>query len=174
MLLALRAVLDRSAADHPPLARVGVALVEDDVARRVGVGEDGARVIGRVGDRPGAVLALAERVDGAGGQVGAEAVVQRLVARLRDKVGDAGSGVDVNEVRPFAAERLGVERLREAAFERDHEGLVNLVAVVVDHHDDTTVVGEDEEWVAADQLRILEGDPGGSSGSGTPPAASIA
>ena len=49
--------------------------------------------------------------------------------------------------------------LREAAFERDHEGFVNLVAVVVDHHDDTTVVGEDEEWVAADQLRILEGDP---------------
>ena len=117
-------------------------------------------MIGRVGDRPGAVLALAKRVDGAGRQVGAEAVVQRRVARLRDKVGDAGSGVDVNEVRPFAAERLGIERLREAAFERDHEGLVNLVAVVVDHHDDATVVGEDEEWVAADQLRILEGNPG--------------
>jgi hypothetical protein len=63
-------------------------------------------------------------------------------------------------VRAAAAERLVVERLGETAGDRDHERLVILVAVVVDHHDDAVEVGEHVVGEPAEELRVLECDSG--------------
>ena len=160
MLLALGALFDGLAPDHPALARVGVALVEDDVVGAVAVAEDRAAVIRRPRHRIRAVHALAQEVGGAGREVGAVGRAHGLLARLAHDVRHSGLRVDVDQVGAVAAEHLLVERLREASLERDDERLVDLVAVVVDHHDDAAELGEHEVREAADELRVLERDPG--------------
>src|SRR6266516_2623113 len=149
--------VERRAVDDRPAAPA-VGLIEDDVIEQVLLGEHHPRVIAapRDGKRP--VRALAELLDLRAPQIATQAVDQRLLVRLGGEVRDRRIGIDDDQVRAETLEGICCERLREAAFERDHERLVVLVAVAIDHHDDLPEVGQHEERVTEDQLRILQRD----------------
>ena len=160
VLGAFLSILQERSPEHRLLAGVRIALVENDVAGRVAVAEHGARVIAIPRDGVGAVHAFAERLHLAGREVDAQAGDLRLLARLRSGVSRRGLAVHVDEVRPHAAEGFLVQRLREASVERNDVGLVVLVAVLVEHEHDAIVLRQGVERVAAEQLRVLERDPG--------------
>jgi hypothetical protein len=113
---------------------------------------------GGEGERERAVHAPREDLDLAGRKIAAKRGEHRLLARLGREVGDAPRGVDLEEVRPEALERLRRDRFREAAVERHGERLVLLVAVAVEHDDDPLEPRQHAERVADDQFGILERD----------------
>src|SRR3954469_25227582 len=120
-----------------------------------------------------------ELADGAAAQVAPERVDQRFLARLGREVRNRSCWVDLDEVRAVTLETVTGERFREATLERNDERPVVLVTVAVDHHDDPVQVGENEERLAAYQLRVLQrdlrrqqrlrGDPTGGHRKEAPP-----
>ena len=151
------ALLDRGPVEHGAFA-VRIDLVQHDVAHRVAVGEDHPRVVGRPRGDEGAVRALPELLALARRELHANRRDGGLDPRLDGEVRDLGVVVDVDEVRATPGERRLGERLRKASFEGDDVRHVVLVAVRVEQHDDLLESRQDVEEMAADELRVLQGD----------------
>ncbi len=157
VFLSLGPLVERRPPEHAPAALL--ELEEDDVADRVFLGDDDAATVARPRDGQRHPAVLPQRLRGVVLEVDPHHAAEGLAEHLHREVRGQRAVVDVDQVSARVGERGLGDRFGEASGEGNRMRPILLVPVGVDHHHDPIELGDGDECLSVEQLRVLERDP---------------
>ncbi len=143
--------------------------IEDVISQRVAVQQDGLRVVGVHPGNEGIPFAFAQLLQGSRIQPAAPGDTEGLGPGFGVQVDDVSFRIALRHMDAPSVEGIAEGRFRKPPIQGNEHGLVILIPVPVDHHQDLVQFRKNGVRLSPDQGRVLQGDVGGQEGFGYAP-----